>query len=172
MPASGRLRYERARTRRLTTTPSRPSSARTRETVSGLIRWGLVEPARGRQALLRAEPGGLGPEPFFESLTTAIVVYERQIVRDLIPVTGAARLPALARALRLAAQALVQMWRESVCAHRCLRDVGVRAGACGSLCWEGRPGGWRLAGRFLPAELPGSAESQSGEISRPGSPGA
>jgi hypothetical protein len=94
------------------------------------------------------------------------------IVRDPIPVTGAARVPALARALRLAAQALVQMWRESVCAHRCLRDVGVRAGACGSLRWEGRPGGWRLAGRFLPAELPGSAESQAGEISRPGSPGA
>jgi hypothetical protein len=94
------------------------------------------------------------------------------IVRDPIPVTGTAQVPALSRALRLAAQALTQKWRESVCAHRCPRDTGVRAGACGSLRWPGCPGGWRLAGRYLAAELLGSAGSQSGEISHPGSPGA
>jgi len=74
------------------------------------------------------------------------------IVRDAIPVTGTPRVPALSRALCLVAPALVQMWRESVFAHERLLDVGVRAGASGS--------------------LRGSAGSQSGEISPPGSPGA
>jgi hypothetical protein len=94
------------------------------------------------------------------------------IVRDAIPVTGTTRVPALSRALRLAAQALIQMWREGVCAHDWLLDVGVRAGASGSLRWEVCPGGWRLAGSYLPAELRGSAGLQSGEISHPGSPRA
>lgn len=94
------------------------------------------------------------------------------IVCEPVPVTVTARVPALSRALFLAVRALVQVWRESVCAHGCLRAVRVRAGASGSLRWEVRPGGWRLAGRYLPAELAGSAGSPSGETSRPGSPGA
>jgi hypothetical protein len=74
------------------------------------------------------------------------------IVRDTIPVAGTIRVPAFSRALPLVAPALVQMWRESGCAHECLLGVGVRADASGS--------------------LRGSAGSQSGEISPPGSPGA
>jgi hypothetical protein len=91
---------------------------------------------------------------------------------DAIPVAGTAWVPALSPAVCQAAQALVQMWRESLCAHECLLGVGVRAGACGSLRWEVRRGGWRLAGRNLLAGLRGSAGSQSGQVSRPGSPGA
>jgi hypothetical protein len=89
------------------------------------------------------------------------------IARDAIPVSGTTRVPVFSRVLRLAGGALIQMWHESVYAHKCLLDVRVPAGGSGSLRWERRPGGWRLAGRYLPAGLPGSAAPPSGEIPRP-----
>jgi hypothetical protein len=90
------------------------------------------------------------------------------IVHDAIPGSGTTQVPVFSRILRLAGGALIQMWQESVCAHECLLDVRVPAGGSGSLRWERRPGGWRLAGHCPPAGLPGSAAPPSGEILRTG----
>jgi hypothetical protein len=90
------------------------------------------------------------------------------IAHDTIPGSGTTRAPVFSRVLRLAGGELTQMWHESACAHECLLDVRVPAGGAGSLRWEWRPGGWRLAGHYPPAGLPGSAAPPSGEILRTG----
>jgi hypothetical protein len=95
------------------------------------------------------------------------------IVRDRIPAGGLVRVPVVSRALHLAAQALARMWHESAYAHECLLDPRVPASVAGSLRWVRRPGGSRLAGRYLPAGGPTRAAGpRSGEIARPGSPRA
>src|ERR1019366_3352138 len=78
MPAGARLRYERARPWSADDNSVPAEFGEGTRDGERAYPVGLDEPARGRQALPGAEPGGLGPEPFLKSLAAAIVDYERQ----------------------------------------------------------------------------------------------
>jgi len=143
--------------------------------VSGLTRWvWMSQRVDGRRCPGPSLAASVLSHSLSLSLLLSLIMKDKDtaIVRAPVPVGGGTRVSVLSRALRLAAQALIQMWHESVYAQQCLLDVRVPAGATGSLRWERHLGGWRLAGRYVPAALPGATGPQSGEIPRPGSLGA